>query len=104
MKPTVSTSVTVQEVADEVLVLNRTSNQLHHLNATASWIFHRCDGTSSLRSMLDQMMEHFDVERSVAADDLLKTLDTLRRSGLVETGTCADLESLAQELQVESSG
>ncbi len=83
MRIQLRTDVTVQEVGDELLVLHRATNQLHHLNATASWIFRQLDSQSTWQSIVAGMVETFDVDATAAERDALNLLDQLRSSGLI---------------------
>jgi len=98
MQPKRSASVTVQDVGDEVLVLNRATNELHHLNGTASWIFRRCDGNSTVQSIIADLVASFAVESSVAESDVMVVLEQLRLRGLIAVDDPSDDGLLAQEM------
>ncbi len=86
MRPVQSPKTTTQDVGDELLVLDRETNRLHHLNPTASWIYRQCDGRNSVDSLADAMSEQFVIEREIVERDLLQTLAQLRTLGLISTG------------------
>jgi hypothetical protein len=85
MRPKPCLNVTIQDVGNELLVLDRSSNQLHHLNPTASWIYRRCDGNRSVEVIIDDLIDHFSVEKDVAQRDLIEMLSQLRTLGLIST-------------------
>jgi hypothetical protein len=98
MRPKRCASVTVQDVGDEVLVLNRTTNELHHLNVTASWVFRRCDGNTAAQSIIADLVAHFAVEPSVGESDVMAVLEQLRLRGLIAFDDVSDDGLLAQEM------
>ena len=79
----------LQDVGDELLVLDRETNRLHHLNPTASWIYRRCDGRNSVETLVDALIEQFAIERETVERDLLQTLAQLRTLGLITRGRLA---------------
>ncbi len=83
MRPIQCAKTTLQDVGNELLVLDRETNRLHHLNPTASWIYRRCDGRSSVENLVDALTEQFAVERDTVERDLLQTLAQLRTLGLI---------------------
>jgi hypothetical protein len=83
MRPVKSPKTTLQDVGDELLVLDRETNRLHHLNPTASWIYRRCDGRNSVETLVDALIDQFAIERETVERDLLQTLAQLRTLGLI---------------------
>jgi PqqD family protein of HPr-rel-A system len=83
MRPVHCAKTTLQDVGDELLVLDRETNRLHHLNPTASWIYRRCDGQSSVEALVDALSEQFAIERETVERDLLEALAQLRTLGLI---------------------
>lgn len=69
--------VRIEEVAGETLVLDDEGGQVHQLNPSASFIWKRCDGTTSAKQIIELLVEAFDVERNIAHRDVLDTLDRL---------------------------
>ena len=86
MRPVQSAKTTLQDVGDDLLVLDRETNSLHHLNPTASWIYRRCDGRNSVETLVDALSEQLRVERETVERDLLQTLAQLRALGLISAG------------------
>ena len=97
MRPKRSSNVTIQDVGEEFLVLNLATNELHHLNATASWIFGRCDGITTEQSIIADLVASFAVEPSVAQADVMSVLEQLRLRGLIAVDPSDD-GLLAQEM------
>lgn len=83
MRPVHCAKTTLQDVGDDLLVLDRETNRLHHLNPTASWIYRRCDGHHSVEALVDAMIEQFAIDRETSEHDLQQTLAQLRTLGLI---------------------
>ena len=83
MRPIQCAKTTLQDVGDELLVLDRETNRLHHLNPTASWIYRQCDGRNSVENLIDALSERFVIERETVEGDLLRTLAQLGALGLI---------------------
>jgi hypothetical protein len=65
----------------ETVVLDRPAGLIHQLNYTASYIWARCDGQSTIAAIAHQLAQDFAVEPTVAARDvrvLVKQLQTLQ--------------------------
>ena len=86
MKPKQNPDTTIEQVADELLVLDRARDQLHRLNVTASWVFSRCDGKTTTAQLLDGLMAQFDVDRATAERDIAAMLLQLESLGLIDQG------------------
>ena len=67
-----------------MVVLDRTSDLVHQLNQTASFIWERCDGRSTARDIADQMVAAFDVDRATAETSVVATLRQLETLGLLD--------------------
>lgn len=84
MNPKQCSHLNVQSVGDESLVLDLSSDRIHQLNATATWIFQRCDGQSSLAELSDELAEAYSIERDRAHTDLSHTIEQLAALNLIE--------------------
>lgn len=98
MRPKRASNVTVQDVGEEVLVLNLATNELHHLNVTASWVFGRCDGIATVQSIIADLVASFAVDPSFAEADVMNVLEQLRLRGLIAIDDPSDDGLLAQEM------
>jgi hypothetical protein len=76
-------SVMVREVDGELLLLDTSSNRIHQLNRTASFIYQRCEDVRSPQELAAELAVEFDVEEVQALNDVTKTLHTLRSLELV---------------------
>ena len=71
-----------QVVGDELLLLERSSGRLHRLNATAAWIYERCDGRTAA-AIAAELSTCFDVDESTALRDVEDAAGLLARLGLI---------------------
>jgi Coenzyme PQQ synthesis protein D (PqqD) len=77
--------VNVRIVDGEVVVLDRRSNLIHQLNPTASYIWDRCGGQSTVAEIADQLAAAFDVDAKKAIQDVATTITQLQSRGLLES-------------------
>ena len=71
MFPKRRVDVTTRDVNGETLILDRKHEEVHQLNNTASYVWQRCDGKTSVAEIVLSMAHDFgaepaDVERDVA--------------------------------------
>jgi hypothetical protein len=85
MSPKISSDVTVQQVGDESLVLDLDSGQIHQLNETAAWILTRCNGESTLESIVREFADRFSVDTETAASDVAKTIEQLMQVNVIDS-------------------
>lgn len=64
------TDVTTRIVDGETLVLDEPNGLIHQLNVTASFVWSQCDGKVSKTGIVQQLVDQFDVELSVADRDV----------------------------------
>ena len=67
----------IQEIAGEMLLLDQERGEVHHLNQTASFVWHRCDGCTSVAEIVEQVVRTFDVAEETANADVAQTLQQL---------------------------
>src|SRR6266403_360370 len=65
--------VNVRMVDGEVVVLDRQSDLIHQLNHTASYIWDRCDGQSTVAEIANQLAAAFHVDADTAVQDVATT-------------------------------
>lgn len=76
--------VNVRMVDGEVVVLDRQSDLIHQLNHTASYIWDRCDGHSTVAEIAQQLAAAFDVDAHTAVQDVETTIRQLHGLGLLD--------------------
>lgn len=79
-----SDSILVREVDHEMVLLDTAGDRVHQLNATASFIWNRCEQAQTPEELAQWLADTFDVDVAVALQDTLATLGTLRELKLVE--------------------
>jgi hypothetical protein len=70
-------------VNDEVVILNRETEQVHRLNVTASYIWDLCDGANTPEQIAAQMAAVFDRTEHQMIGDVRATIAQLRELGLI---------------------
>src|SRR3954464_11295096 len=78
-----------QTVGDELLLLEQDGGKLHRLNATAAWIYERCDGRSAA-DLAAEMASHFAVDTGTAQRDVRALAGQLVELGLVRVDSIQD--------------
>jgi hypothetical protein len=77
--------VNVRILDGEVVVLDRQAGLIHQLNQTASYIWDRCDGQSTVTAIANQLAAAFDVDANTAVQDVTTVIMQLHRLGLIES-------------------
>lgn len=68
----------------EVVVLDRQAGLIHQLNPTASYVWERCDGHSTVTDIAHQLARAFDVDLAVATHDVQVLVRRLQDLHLLE--------------------
>jgi len=77
------TSLSVQEVEQELLILDEDSGMIHQLNQTATLIWRKSGEGLSAQAMARLLAENFEIGEDVARRDVAHTLEKLRALNLV---------------------
>ncbi len=85
-RPRRRADVSARVVEGECVILDRRWGLVHQLNATASYIWDRCDGTSTADEIAAGMAERFDVDRATARAAVLASVQRLRELKLLDAG------------------
>lgn len=75
--------VTLCMVDGDVVILDRTRGYVHQLNATASHIWHACDGRHSVDEIAASVSAHFMDAPPNVRDAVMRTLSDLDELGLL---------------------
>jgi Coenzyme PQQ synthesis protein D (PqqD) len=78
--------VSARLIDGETVVLDRQAGLIHQLNHTASYIWERCDGHSTVRDIAHQLAQAFDVDLTVATHDVRTIVTQLQALHLLERG------------------
>lgn len=79
------TNVSSRTIEGETVVLDRSNEQIHQLNQTASYIWERCDGASTLQAIAQQLAETFAVDGETATRDVSGVVAQFHTLHLLET-------------------
>lgn len=77
-------SIMVREVDGELVVLDVATNQVHQLNATASFIWRQCVEGAGADEVATRLSDAFDIDAETARRDTLTLFADLRRLRLLE--------------------
>jgi hypothetical protein len=76
--------LSVRSVDGEVIVLDRSLSQVHQLNATASFVWERCDSHHTAEEIAAAMLDAFEIDIDVARDAVAMALHQFDRLGLLD--------------------
>lgn len=68
----------VREIEGELVLLDPDSDQIHQLNATATFIWRKSVDGASPEDIASELASQFEVEQDVAVMDVTQTLEALR--------------------------
>jgi len=71
-------------IEGEAVLVNVRSDEVVHLNPTASFLWSRLDGETDLRTIAREMTSRYQVDEETALADLVEFADRLLGQGLVE--------------------
>jgi hypothetical protein len=91
MYPKRRVDVTTRQIEDEALVLDRHAGKIHQLNATASYIWSRCDGMTSSGEISQGLATEFAISPESAERDVADTLAKLVSLELVRVNEETDV-------------
>jgi Coenzyme PQQ synthesis protein D (PqqD) len=77
--------ISARVVVDETVVLDLGAAQIHQLNATASFIWDRCDGHCTVGEIAEKLAESFDVDGETARQAVQATLRQFDELGLLDS-------------------
>jgi len=83
-RPLRRSDVKVRVVEGETVVLDRKGKLIHQLNQTASYIWHRCDGESSVADIANEVGQAFEADPETAERDVALIVEKLRNLNLID--------------------
>jgi hypothetical protein len=83
MDPRPRPDVSSRIVDGEVVVLDHENEKIHQLNATASFVWSRLDGTLGLSGIAKELTEHFEVTEQRALADVKRIVQEFEDLQLV---------------------
>lgn len=79
----VRAGLNVRIIDDEAVIVDKESGDVHQLNSTASFIWQQFDGKTSTETIIDAVVEHFDVPAEVAERDVNAVISNFRDLNLL---------------------
>jgi len=84
MLPRQSPHVSVKDIDGQTIILDRPHGKLHELNATASYVWRRCDGQATVSDIVAATAREFDADPITVERDVADILQQLERVQLIE--------------------
>jgi hypothetical protein len=72
------------ELQNEVVILNVKNGKYYNLNAVGSSVWRFIEQPCSVRTILENLLAEYDVERMRCEEDLIRLLRSLYMAGLIE--------------------
>lgn len=82
--PRARTSVALAELDGEAVVLDEDHEVVHVLNATATLVWSRCDGSASLADIISNLATSLRADRQAVHDDVVEVVRLFARHGLLQ--------------------
>jgi PqqD family protein of HPr-rel-A system len=83
-KPKIRGDLAVEELDGEAVIYDEETQELHHLNATATIVFNLCDGTATASELAQEISTAFRVESSEVERHVRALLRDFRQKGLLQ--------------------
>ena len=83
-KVTLLDTVFVQEVDEETILLDTTTQEYFSLDEIGSIFYHFLEEEEDLNVIVKELSEHFSKDEKVIENDLLQFLKALQKKGLVK--------------------
>ena len=92
-RPTTKPDLEVRTVDDEKVILDRDGEHIHQLNATASFVWDRCDGTREVSEIAQDLADAFGVTPELTLKDVSEIVLKFDQLGLLTEVDQANLAS-----------
>jgi hypothetical protein len=71
-----------EDISGECVIYNGRQKKAHHLNSTLTWIWHKCDGNTSIKALPAEFEQQFEITNGL--DVLMTGLEQLEARDLLE--------------------
>jgi hypothetical protein len=95
-------NICVEQVGQETLVYDEQRHKAFCLNATSSAVWQRCDGTQTVEQISNAVT--LELAAPITEDLVLFALEELRRDGLLEADTAAQIPVISRRDLVQKYG
>ena len=82
--PALRDDLVLRPVGDETLVLDRAGDRIHQLNATATYLWSRCDGNTAQHVVAVELADRYGISIEQASADITQMLSQLKQLGLLK--------------------
>lgn len=83
--PRKCSNIVTRDIEGETVVLNQSLGQVHQLNATASYVWHRCDGQTTIEQIIDLVSREYGVPAVEIGEDIANIIVEFAVKELVES-------------------
>lgn len=84
MRPMRRSHVTTRDLDGETLILDRQRDEVHQLNLSASYVWRRCDGQTTIEEIAAGMVRDFAIHLEEAQRDTVSLISQFVALGLLE--------------------
>ena len=77
----------VRYVDTEVIILDRETDKIHHLNPNASYIWSKFDGNTTVDDIIQTLINDFDEDPTEATKVVTELVEQFTKLNLLVTGT-----------------
>jgi hypothetical protein len=71
----------IEEIEDEILLYRPSTHKAIHLNGTAAAIWKLCDGTRTIKDLVDCLISEYPSAQSSISHEVQEAIDLLLRDG-----------------------
>jgi coenzyme PQQ synthesis protein D (PqqD) len=90
IKPAVRRDLTVVELEGEAVIYDERTNELHHLNPTATVVFSLFDGTSTIKELAEEVGTMYSEPVGSVESHLRALYRQFKKADLIENGAKRD--------------
>ena len=73
----------IRDLGDEIIFVAETGDEMHSLDETGMFIWKNIDGGNSLLTILNKICKEYEVEKTVAENDLKEFIHELLNKGIL---------------------
>lgn len=85
LRPRKCSNIITRDLEGETVVLNWRLGQVHQLNATASYVWHRCDGQTTIEQIVDLVSREYGISAAEIGQDIANIIVEFAIKELVES-------------------
>ena len=79
--------LSIRYVDLEAIILDREADVVHQLNPSASYIWSRFDGNTSIDDIIQSLVDDFQLDVAAATQEVTELVEQLSQHNLLVTGT-----------------